>query len=147
MPENGDSDFSWHEFLRRNNSELVATYGNLVHRVLSFAYRNFNGAVPAPGELDERSQRLIHKSQATLDTVDNLIYRCKFKEAVREAMSLAQEANRYLDEQAPWKSIKTEPETSARSVYTVFSVLAALKTVFYPFLPFSSQGKNEAFGN
>jgi methionyl-tRNA synthetase len=146
MPENGDSDFSWHEFLRRNNNELVATYGNLAHRVLSFAYRNFNGAVPAPGELDERGQRLIHKSQATLDAVDNLLYRCEFKEGVKEAMSLAQEANRYLDEQAPWKSIKGEREASAKSTYTVLSVLATLKTVFYPFLPFSSQRLHSFLG-
>jgi methionyl-tRNA synthetase len=146
MPETGDSDFSWHEFLRRNNNELVATYGNLAHRMLSFAYRNFNGAVPALGELDEHSQRLIHKSQATLDAVDNLLYRCEFKEGVKEAMSLAQEANRYLDEQAPWKSITGERETAAKSTYTGLSVLAALKTVFYPFLPFSSQRLHSFLG-
>ncbi len=139
MPENGDSDFSWHEFLRRNNNELVATYGNLAHRVLNFAFRNFNGTVPSPGDLDERSHGLIHKAQATLDAVDEMLCRCEFKEPVREAMSLAQEANRYLDEQAPWKSIKAQPEASARCVYTVLSVLTALKTVFCPFLPFSSQ--------
>ena len=146
MPEAGDSDFSWHEFLRRNNNELVATYGNLAHRVLSFAYRSFNGTVPAPGELDERSQGLIHRAQATLQAVDDLLYRCQFKESVRQAMSLAQEANRYLDEQAPWKSVKTKPETSAKSVYTALAVLAALKTVFYPFLPFSSERLHSFLG-
>jgi methionyl-tRNA synthetase len=139
MPDTGDSDFSWREFLRRNNNELVATYGNLAHRVLTFAYRNFDGAVPAPGELNERSQRLLHEAEVALDAVDKLLYRCEFKGAVKEAMTLAQEANRYLDEQAPWKTIKTERETSAKSVYTVLSVLTALKTVFYPFLPFSSE--------
>lgn len=146
MPEGGDSDFSWHEFLRRNNNELVATYGNLAHRVLTFAYRNFDRAVPAPGELDERSQGLLHGAEVTLDTVDKLLYRCEFKGAVKEAMSLAQEANRYLDEQAPWKTIKTERETSAKSVYTALSVLAALKTVFYPFLPFSSEKLHSFLG-
>jgi methionyl-tRNA synthetase len=139
MPETGDSDFSWREFLRRNNNELVATYGNLAHRVLTFAYRNFDGAVPVPGELDEHSQSLLHKAEVTLDTADRLLYRCEFKGAIKEAMTLAQEANRYLDEQAPWKTIKTERESSAKSVYTVLSVLAALKTIFYPFLPFSSE--------
>jgi methionyl-tRNA synthetase len=139
MPETGDSDFSWHEFLRRNNNELVATYGNLVHRVLTFAQRHFDAAVPAPGELDGRSLGLVNAAEATLNSVDKLLYRCEFKEAVREAMSLAQEGNRYLDEQAPWKTIKTRSETSAKSIYTVLSVLAALKTVFYPFLPFSSE--------
>ncbi len=139
MPETGDSDFSWHEFLRRNNNELVATYGNLAHRVLTFAYRNFDGAVPAPGELDENSERLLNEAKVTFDAVDRLLYHCEFKGAIKTAMNLAQEANRYLDEQAPWKTIKTEPESSARSVYTVLSVLTALKTILYSFLPFSSE--------
>lgn len=146
MPETGDSDFSWHEFFRRNNNELVATYGNLAHRILTFADRNFNGVVPAPGELDERSQELLHGAEVTLDGVDRLLYRCQFKEAVRQAMSLAQEANRYLDEQAPWKTIKTEPEASAKSIYVALSVLPALKTVFYPFLPFSSERLHSFLG-
>jgi methionyl-tRNA synthetase len=146
MPENGDSDFSWREFLRRNNNELVATYGNLAHRILTFAHRNFDGAVPTPGELDEHSQGLLHEAEVTLASVDKLLYRCEFKGAVKEAMSLAQEANRYLDEQAPWKTIKTERETSAKSVYTVLSVLAALKTVLYPFLPFSSEKLHSFLG-
>ncbi|MCK5123947.1 MAG: methionine--tRNA ligase, partial [Dehalococcoidia bacterium] len=139
MPETGDSDFSWREFLRRNNNELVATYGNLAHRVLTFAYRNFDGAVPAPGELNESSQSLLHEAEVTLDAVDRLLYRCEFKGAIKVAMTLAQNANRYLDEQAPWKTIETGRESSARCVYTVLSVLTALKTVFYPFLPFSSE--------
>jgi methionyl-tRNA synthetase len=146
MPETGDSDFSWHEFLRRNNNELVATYGNLAHRVLTFAYRNFNGVVPAPGELDERSQGLIHGAEVALDSIDELLYHCEFKEAIKQAMSLAQEANRYLDEQAPWKTIKTERQTSAKSVYTVLSVLSALKTILYPFLPFSSEELHSFLG-
>jgi methionyl-tRNA synthetase len=150
MPETGDSDFSWREFLRRNNNELVATYGNLAHRVLTFAHRHFHGVVPAPGELNEQSQHLLHEAEVTLDGVDRLLYRCEFKAAVKEAMSLAQEANRYLDEQAPWKTIKTEvsPDKieTAKSVYTVLSVLAALKTVFYPFLPFSSEELHSFLG-
>ena len=146
MPESGDSDFSWREFLRRNNNELVATYGNLAHRVLSFAYRNFDGAVPIPDELDERSQGLIYKSELSFDKVDKLLYGCNFKEAVGEAMSLAQEANRYLDEQAPWKTIKQERQASANSVYTALSVLSALKTIFYPVLPFSSEELHSFLG-
>ena len=146
MPETADSDFSWREFLRRNNNELVATYGNLVHRVLTFAHRNFNGAVPAPGELDQRSQDLLHEAEVTLNGVDKLLYRCKFKGSVKEVMSLAQKANRYLDEQAPWQTIKTQREVSAKSVYTVLSLLAALKAVFYPFLPFSSERLHSFLG-
>lgn len=139
MPETGDSDFSWREFLRRNNNELVATYGNLAHRVLTFVHRNFEGTVPAAGELDERSQSLLREAETTLDAVDRLLYGCEFQAAVKETMSLAQRANRYLDEQAPWKTFKTDREATAKSVYTVLSVLAVLSTVFYPFLPFSSE--------
>jgi methionyl-tRNA synthetase len=100
MPETGDTDFSWREFLRRNNDELVATYGNLVHRVLTFAYRNFDGVVPAPGEIDNQGQRLLAKAQETLNDVDGLIYGCHFKEGIKAAMLLSQEANRYLDDKA-----------------------------------------------
>ena len=150
MPETGDSDFSWREFLRRNNNELVATYGNLAHRALTFAYRNFDGTVPVPGELNECSQSLLNRAKVTLDTVDELLSRCDFKSAVKEAMSLAQQANRYLDEEAPWKTIKMErsPDKigTANSVYTALSVLAALKTIFYPFLPFSSEKLHSFLG-
>lgn len=146
MPETGDSDFSWREFLRRNNNELVATYGNLANRVLTFAQRHFDGAVPQPGDLDEPGQRLLHDAASCLDRVDGRLYRCEFKAAIKEAMSLAQEANRYLDEQAPWKTIKSDREASARSVYTILSLLTALKTAFYPFLPFSSESLHSYLG-
>lgn len=139
MPETGDSDFSWAKFVRWNNDELVATYGNLVHRILTFTYRNFGGVVPSPGELDGQSLALLHKAETTLDEVDVALYHCRFREAIRRIMYLAQESNRYLDDQAPWKTIKESPDVSAKSVYTVLSVLSTLKTVFYPFLPFSSE--------
>jgi methionyl-tRNA synthetase len=146
MPETGDTDFSWREFLRRNNDELVATYGNLAHRVLTFAYRNFDGAVPSPGEIDSQGQQLLAKAQETLNDVDRLIYSCHFKEGIKAAMSLAQEANRYLDDKAPWKAIKENKQASATAVYVALSVLAALKTVLYPFLPFSSEKLHRFLG-
>ncbi|MBM4451407.1 MAG: methionine--tRNA ligase [Chloroflexi bacterium] len=139
MPETSDTDFSWREFVRRNNDELVATYGNLAHRVLTFTQRNFGGAVPAPGEIGAQGQGLLELAQTTLNDVDKLLYGCHFRESVRSAMSLAQAANRYLDDQAPWKTIKQDSQAAATSVYVVLSVLSALKTIFYPFLPFSSQ--------
>ncbi len=143
MPESGDTDFSWREFLRRNNDELVATYGNLVHRVLTLTYRSFEGRVPPPGELDERSKALLGKAEDALATVDGLLYRCRFREAMRTAMSLAQEANRYLDEKSPWKRMNEE---SATTLYTALLVISNLKTLFYPFLPFSSQKLHRLLG-
>jgi methionyl-tRNA synthetase len=146
MPEVGDTDFSWREFVRRNNDELVATYGNLVHRVLTFTYRNFDGCVPAPGELDETSQTLLQKAETALDSVDELLYHCHFREGIRVAMSLAQEANRYLEEKSPWKTIKKERESSATALYVSLAVISCLKTVLYPFLPFSSQKLHALLG-
>ena len=146
MPETGDTDFSWREFLRRNNDELVATYGNLAHRVLTFAYRNFDGAVPSPGEIDSQGQKLLAKAQETLNDVDGLIYGCHFKEGVKAAMSLCQEANRYLDDKAPWKAIKEDKPASATAIYVALSVLAALKTILYPYLPFSSERLHKFLG-
>ena len=146
MPETGDTDFSWREFLRRNNDELVATYGNLAHRVLTFTYRNFDGAVPAPGELDSRDKGLLAKAQDTFQDVDKLLYGCHFKEGIKAAMALAQEVNRYLDDKAPWKAIKQGKQASATAVYVALSVLAALKTVLYPFLPFSSEKLHKFLG-
>jgi len=146
MPETADTDFSWREFLRRNNDELVATYGNLVHRVLTFIQRNFAGVVPARGELDSQSQELLHRAETALDSVDGLLHGCHFREAIRTAMSLAQEANRYLDDKAPWKKIKHESQASATAISVVLSVLSALKTILYPFLPFSSQKLHSCLG-
>lgn len=139
MPETGDADFSWQEFYRRNNNELVATYGNLVHRVLSFTYRTYQGKVPEPVQIDGPSQALLQKSRDTLETVDNHLYQCRFRESVKAAMRLAQEANRYLDDTSPWKAIKTDPGKASMALYTAIHVISALKTIFYPFLPFSSQ--------
>ena len=146
MPETSDTDFSWREFVRRNNDELVATYGNLVHRVLTFTYKNFDGRVPAPGELDSGSQSLVDTAKVTLKTVDDLLYNCHFKEAIRQAMSLAHEANRYLDEKSPWKTIKEDKQAAASALYTAIVVLSCLRTVLYPFLPFSSEKLHEFLG-
>jgi methionyl-tRNA synthetase len=146
MPETSDTDFSWREFVRRNNDELVATYGNLVQRVLTFTYTRFDGAVPEPGEMDQASRELLDKAQDTLDVVDKLLYRCHFKDAIRSAMTLAQEANKYLDDKAPWKAIKTDRQAAATSLYVAIAVITALKTLMAPFMPFSSQKVNEYLG-
>jgi len=137
MPEEGDTDFSWQEFVRRNNDELVATYGNLVNRVLTITFRNFDGRVPTPGSIDERSKILIDKAQQTFRDVDAMIGQCRFRESVRAAMSLSQEANRYLDDKAPWKVIKVNREDAGTALYVALSVISHLKTMLSPFLPFT----------
>ena len=146
MPESSDADFSWREYVRRNNDELVATYGNLVQRVLSLTYRNFDGCVPTTSERDPESNALLNKAKTTFNTVDKLLYDCHFREAIREAMALAQETNRYLDNKAPWKKIKDDKESAATALVTVLGVICCLKTVFYPFLPFSSEKLHHLLG-
>ncbi len=146
MPETGDTDFAWSEFVRRNNDELVATYGNLVHRVLTFTYRNYNGAIPEPKELDGRSREIIDLAHGTLKAMDEHLYRCHFKDAIRAAMGLAQQANRYLDEKSPWKVIKQDKALAATALYTAICVLTALRTAMYPFLPASSEKLSEYLG-
>jgi len=146
MPETSDTDFSWREFVRRNNDELVATYGNLVNRVLTFVYRRFDGGVPTPGELDDHSQGIIDKARETLINMDTLLSQCHFKQAIMSAMSLAQETNRYLEEKSPWKIINEDKQAAADSLYVALSVLSYLRTALHPFLPFSSQKLHEYLG-
>jgi methionyl-tRNA synthetase len=146
MPENGDTDFSWREFFRRNNDELVATYGNLVNRVLTFVYRNFDGGVPESGKLDDQSRALLGKAEETLNGVGELISQCHFKQGVMAAMALAQEANRYLDDKSPWKVIKEDKAAAATSLYVALGVISTLKVALYPFIPFSSQKLHEYLG-
>jgi methionyl-tRNA synthetase len=146
MPETTDSDFSWREFYRRNNDELVATYGNLAHRVLTFTYKNCDGAIPVPGELDIQSKNLLHKAEETLVAVNDLLSQCKFKDAIKTAMALAAEANRYLDDKSPWKTIKTDRAAAGTSLYVAIAIISALRIIFYPFLPFSSQKLHENLG-
>ena len=139
MPETSDSDFSWREYIRRNNDELVATYGNLVHRVLTFVNKNFDGKVPTPGALDELSTGLLDQAQSSLAEAGGHLEACNFRQALSSVMGLAQSANRYLDQKAPWRAIKADRDDAATSLWVCLSVISCLKTLFYPFLPFSSE--------
>jgi methionyl-tRNA synthetase len=146
MPETGDTDFSWREFFRRNNDELVATYGNLVHRVLTFVYRNFEGSVPQYNEIDAKGKELQGRASELFNEVGKLLAGCHFKQATLTAMSLAHETNRYLDEKSPWKAIKEDRQGAASSLYVALVVISCLKTLLYPFLPFSSQKLHQLLG-
>ena len=146
MPESGDANFSWSEFVRRNNEELVATYGNLVNRVLSFTYRNFDGKVPGVQFFDEVDEGLLRAARETMDSVDENLYHCRFKAAIGQAFGLAQEANRYLDTKAPWKTIKEDRDQAGASLTVAMQAINCLKTILYPFMPFSSQKVHEFLG-
>jgi methionyl-tRNA synthetase len=146
MPETADADFSWSEYVRRNNDELVATFGNLVHRVLTQVYRNFDKAVPEPNGGDAASEELVGKIGSAMDAVAYSLEHTRFREALGHAMTLAREANRYLDAQAPWRQVKEDKAAAARTLHTALHVIAGLKVMLYPFLPFSAQTLHELLG-
>ena len=139
MPETTDSEFSEADLLRRNNDELVATWGNLAHRVLTFTYRRFEGRIPEPQALDDASRALLERAKTALDEVGENIRLCHFRAGLQAAMAFAQETNRYLDDKAPWKAIREDPQAAATSLYTALGAINALKVALYPYLPFTCQ--------
>ncbi|MGH2542419.1 MAG: methionine--tRNA ligase, partial [Ardenticatenaceae bacterium] len=134
------------EYVRANNDELVATYGNLVHRVLTMVARNFEGKVPEPNDLDEASKKLRDSARARFkETSDNLAA-CHFRMALQAAMALAHEANGYLNEKAPWTAVKTNPADAATTLWTCLTVINCLKVMTYPFLPSSAAKLHRLLG-
>jgi methionyl-tRNA synthetase len=146
MPEFADTDFTWKEFVRRNNDELIANWGNLANRVLTFTYKNFDQRVPTPGELNDADRALIAKSEAAFATVGDALGRVRFKEALNLAVDVARAANIYLQITEPWKTIKIDRARAATSLFVALRVIDNLKTLFYPFLPFSSNELHKQLG-
>jgi methionyl-tRNA synthetase len=144
-PETQDTDFTWSEFVRRNNDELVATWGNLVNRAVSFAARNI-GTIPGPGQLNELDQQLLAGSRAAFDTVGGHLGRSRFKFATGEAMRTVSEANKYFSEQAPWKLRESDPERMRTVLHVALQLIDDAKTLLTPFLPRSSQRVFEMLG-
>jgi methionyl-tRNA synthetase len=144
-PETQDSDFSWAEFLRRNNDELLANWGNLVNRTLTNAHRNF-GEVPTPGELTDEDRQVLAAIESGFDTVGALIAESKFKQALAEVMRLSSLGNQYVDHQAPWAAIKEDRERGGTILYVALRIVDSLKVLFTPVLPFSSQKLHELLG-
>jgi len=138
-PEQRDTEFTWHDFVRRNNDELVATWGNLVNRSLSFTSKHFEGKVPQPGLMTQGDAKLLAQIDVSFGPIGDLIGACRFKQALGEIMALAREVNKYLDENAPWFQIKTDKARTATIMYVTLRVIDSLKVLFAPFLPFTCQ--------
>ncbi len=138
MPETSDSEFTWPDYVRRVNTELVGTYGNLVHRTLTFLQRFFDGVVP-DAEPDAAGARLTARVAEALEEAAAHIAACRFRAGLGVAMILAQDGNRYLDDRAPWRTIREDRDETARTLVTILGVIAGLKTLLAPYLPFSSQ--------
>ncbi len=144
-PETQDTDFTWSEFVRRNNDELVANWGNLVNRTLTSAFRHF-GAVPEPGELRESDRSVLAAIQGGFPAVGELIEAVRLRAALAEVMRLATAVNQYLSDEAPWTTMTTDPARSGTVLYVALRCIDDLKTLFAPFLPFSSQTVHELLG-
>lgn len=146
IPETRDSDFYWSEFFHRNNDELLAAWGNLANRVLSFAYKHWEGRVPDPGELEDEDKQLLSQVEAGFESVGALLDEVQIRSALREAMGIVRQVNGYLD-RAPWFSvIKEDKPAAARTVFTAIRAIDNLKTILAPFLPFSSERLHKTLG-
>ena len=144
-PETQDTDFTWDEFVRRNNDELLANWGNLVNRTLVNAYRNF-GEVPQPGTLTDTDAVLLDSVAGAFVEIGALIEQARFKAAIAETMRISSLANQYVADQAPWALVATDPERAATVLYVALRCVDSLKTLFAPFLPFTSQLVHELLG-
>ena len=137
-PENQDTDFTWSEFVRRNNDELVATWGNLVNRAVSFAARNI-GSIPEAGPLTNIDAEVLAHSRQAFGPVGDHLAASRFKFAITEAMKTVAEANKYFSEQAPWKLRESDPDRMRTVLHVALQLVDDAKTLLTPFLPRSSQ--------
>ena len=138
MPETKDSEFSWDDFAARVNNELVATYGNFIHRTLSFTFKNF-GSIPATGELDERDKAALAKIQQMSAEVNAALSACEFRRALKAVMDLAQFGNQYFDSVAPWSLVGTDKARCGTVLHVSLQICKALAVTAWPFMPFSSE--------
>jgi methionyl-tRNA synthetase len=143
-PENQDTDFTWAEFRRRNNDELVAGWGNLVNRSVSMAAKNV-GAVPTPGELTDADRALLATTSGAFAPIGDMLSRNRQKAAINEAMRVVGEANKYLSDQAPWK-LKEDPARRDTVLHTALQAIKDCNALLTPFLPHSAQKVHELLG-
>ena len=142
-PETKDNNFTWKDFQERNNSELVAVYGNFVNRALQLTKKYWNGVVPACGELEEIDRQTIQEFKDVKEKVEAYLEIFKFRKAQKEAMNLARIGNKYIAETEPWKLWKTDPKRVETILYISLQLVANLSIAFEPFLPFSSKKLRE----
>jgi methionyl-tRNA synthetase len=144
-PETSDTDFTWSEFVRRNNDELVAAWGNLVNRSLSFTAKNI-GQIPAAGELTDADRDLLAATEAGFGAVGGHLERSRMKAGLSETMRVVAEANRYLSDQAPWKLRETDPDRMRTILHVALQAVSDCNTMLSPFLPHSAQQVHELLG-
>ena len=138
-PETKDNDFTWKEFQTRNNSELVAIFGNFINRVMVLTHKYFDGKVPSTGELNDVDQATLKKLKEFPSLMENEIEQYYFRAYSQEVINLARLGNKYLAEQEPWKLIKTDPKRVETIMFTALQISAALSILCEPLLPFTSK--------
>ncbi len=138
-PETRDNDFTWSDFQARNNSELVAVFGNFVNRAMVLTGKYFNGEVPARTELLDVDKAAFDEIRVAVKAMTEALYTFHFREALKQAMEIARVGNRYLQETEPWKVSKTDMERTATILNVALQICANLAVAFEPFLPFSSE--------
>ena len=146
LPEQDDTDLSDDEIIRRVNEELVATWGNLVNRVLSMSDRNFAGKVPEPGELTDQDRQMLELGAETLDEVAARIEEVELRAGLRRAMATAAAVNAYLNATEPWKVMKEDSVRSGTILWVAIQAVAAIRVALYPYLPHSSTTIGEMLG-
>lgn len=146
FPEQDDTDISDEDIIRRVNEELVATWGNLVNRVLSMSARNFEGQVPEPGELAHADEEILELGPRTLEAVASHIERAELRAGLRVAMAAAAEVNAYLNATEPWKVFKEDPERGGTILWVAIQAIAAIRVALYPYLPYSAATIGEMLG-
>jgi methionyl-tRNA synthetase len=146
LPEQSDTDMTVEEIVRRINEELVATWGNLVNRVLSMVHTNFDGAVPAVGDREPEDQTVLAEVDGALVEEARLIERVELRAGLRRAMDAAQSVNAYLNATEPWRLAKSDPERAAVVMVTALEAVAGLRVAFAPYLPFSTAALDDLFG-
>jgi methionyl-tRNA synthetase len=138
LPEYNDTDLPEDEMVRRINDELVASWGNLVNRVITMTDRYFDATVPTPGDLDDDDERLLATIDEVLTEEAEHIERVELKAGLKAALRGAQEVNAYLNRKEPWATAKTDEERTATTLFVAVNAINGLKTAFYPYVPFSS---------
>ena len=139
LPETRDADFSWRDFQARHNNELADILGNFINRTLTFAHKYFSGKVPSMAVPDDLDRELIRQIETAPLRLGELIEHYQFKQYVREFMDLARFANKYFNDQQPWKTRDTDPEKCATTIHLCLQTVYTLSVAAEPALPFTAR--------
>ena len=137
-PETKDNDFTWADFQARNNNELVAIFGNFINRVMVLTDKYYEGIVPKPSSFSEVDEQTLSELKAYPTVIASSLERYRFREAQGELMNVARLGNKYLADEEPWKTIKTDEERTKTVMYVALQIASAVAVLSEPFLPFTS---------